>query len=106
MCQRPLPHNTTVSEVLSEQFLKTKPIKPVIEVGQHKTVDIEIGWQAANRGRRVEGRNPHRQHIFCEHAARLRQVGSEVVTIALVQNRSVSTHYVRRYPNPIANRKQ
>ena len=38
----PLPHKATISEVLSEQFLKTKPIKPVIEVSQHMTVDIGI----------------------------------------------------------------
>ena len=30
------------------------------------------------------------QHNFCGHVVRLRQVGSEVVTIAIVQNRSVS----------------
>ena len=33
----------TVFEVLSEQFLKTKPIKPVTEAGQHKTVKLVSG---------------------------------------------------------------
>ncbi len=44
-----------------------------------------------------------RQHIFCGHILRLRQVGNRVATIAIVQNRSMSNHYVRCYPNPFAD---
>ena len=43
----------TVSEVLSEQFLKTKPIKPATKVGQHIPVEIGICWEEATDGVRI-----------------------------------------------------
>ena len=41
-------NKATISEVLSEQFLKTKAIKPITKVGQHKPVEIGIGWELRN----------------------------------------------------------
>ena len=42
----PLQHKATSSEVCSEQFLKTKAIKPVTKEGQHNRVEIGVRRQA------------------------------------------------------------